>query len=363
MSDIVVALSGGVDSSVAAALLLGQGHAVRAVTLELWSEPGPSPGDCTDGPQKTVDRARAVADALDIPFEVVDVRELFYRTVVKNFIDEYAAARTPNPCVLCNRDVRFGFLLTWTRQQGAEYLATGHYARVRRAGGRYQLLRGLDSTKDQSYMLHALAQEQLRYALFPLGTLAKSEVRAKARELDLPAADVPESQDVCFVADGDYRRFLADCVPEVLNPGPIVDLSGNVLGKHAGLVNYTIGQRKGIGVPAPHPLYVLALDPERNALVVGTADEMGQWTCTVTPVHAISGEAPAGPFEAQAKIRYRHRATPVVATPLPEGRLHVRFYHQQRDITPGQYLVLYDGDVVIGGGPIDRTSIIGHEFT
>jgi len=352
MRRVVVAMSGGVDSSVAALLLVERGYEVTGAMLRLWAEPGAGQRYNSCCTPEAVVRARAVADQLGFPFLLLDARERFRRAVVEYFIAEYAASRTPNPCIPCNREIRFGFLLRWAVQQGADFLATGHYARVRRTHGRYQLLRGHDPTKDQSYVLHTLTQEQLAHVFFPLSDLSKEDVRAIARERELPVADQPESQDVCFLADGDYRRFVAQHAPETVRPGPILDTSGRLLGQHSGLVNYTIGQRKGIGVAASRPLYVLALDPERNALIVGPAEELGEETCAVARMHYISGQEPPGTFTAIAKIRYRHREVPVTATPLPEGRLHVRFARPQRDVTPGQYLVLYDGEVVLGGGVI-----------
>ncbi len=351
-SRVVAAMSGGVDSSVAAALLVEQGYEVTGVILRLWAEPAAGCRDNLCCTPEAVERARTVAAMLGIPFRELDFREAFYRAVVETFVAEYAAARTPNPCIPCNREIRFGLLMGWAREQGADFLATGHYARIRRAGNRYQLLRGRDRHKDQSYVLHILTQEQLAHTLFPLGDLTKEQVRALARERGLPVADQPESQDVCFLADGDYRRFVAEHAPEAARPGPILDTQGRVLGEHQGLIHYTIGQRKGIGVAAPYPLYVLALDPTRNALIVGRAEELGQSECVVARMHYISGEEPSGPFTATAQIRYRHKEAPVTATPISGGRLHVRFAYPQRDITPGQYLVLYDGEVVIGGGVI-----------
>lgn len=351
---VVVGMSGGVDSSVAAALLVERGADVIAVMLRLWVEPGAEGRDNLCCTAEAVDRARAVADHLGIPFHLVDAREQFRRAVVETFIAEYAAARTPNPCIPCNRDVRFPILLDSVERYGADRLATGHYARVREMEEGYQLLRGRDRRKDQSYVLHGLSQEHLSRVVFPLGELTKEAVRDLAAAGGLPSADQPESQDVCFVADGDYRRFLAEVAPEAARPGPILDQAGRVMGQHTGLVNYTIGQRKGIGVTAPHALYVLALDSERNALIVGPASALGREECTAGGMHYISGQVPPGSFEATAKIRYRHREVAVVATSLPGDRLHVRFARPQRDVTPGQYLVLYDGDVVIGGGPILR---------
>lgn len=349
---VVVALSGGVDSAVAAALLVEQGYEVSAVLLRLWAEARGGGGDnrcCTSEAQV---RARQIADLLRIPFQVLDVREPFRRAVVESFVAEYVAARTPNPCIVCNREVRFGILFRWARQQGADFLATGHYARVQQAPDGFRLLRGRDRNKDQSYVLHVLTQEHLAHVRFPLGEMTKQQVRRAARARGLPVAEQAESQDVCFLADGNYRRFLAQEAPRAIRPGPILDRSGRLLGQHQGLVNYTIGQRKGIGIAASGPLYVLALESEQNALIVGPAEELGQEECMVEHMHYVSGQEPSEPFEADAQIRYRHRQVRVTAIPLANRRLLVRFSQRQRDVTPGQYLVLYDGETVLGGGVI-----------
>jgi len=355
---VLAALSGGVDSSVAAALLVEQGYEVVGAMLRLWVEPGPPGPDATRAnlccTPEAVTRARRVADQLGIPFTLVNAEAPFKTQVVDYFVAEYAAGRTPNPCVPCNRTIRFGLLLNQALEAGMQALATGHYARVRRVeGGRQlQLLRGRDSQKDQSYFLHVLTQEQLAHTLFPLGELTKQEVRAIARQRNLPVAEQPESQDVCFLADGDYRRFLARQTPHLFQPGPIRDTSGRVLGQHQGLPAYTIGQRKGLGITAPEPLYVIAIEPAENALIVGPAEELGRDECLVEGMHYISGEVPTAAFRAEAQIRYRARAAAVTVTPLPHARAWVRFASPQRDITPGQFLVLYDGEVVLGGGVI-----------
>ena len=350
---VIIALSGGVDSSVAAALLVEQGYEVIGVMLRLWAECAPDGSRtnrcCTP---EAVARARHVANLLSIPFHLIDAAEIFKNRVVDYFIAEYGAGRTPNPCIPCNRYVRFPVLLRWAEELKAPFVATGHYARVRRVGDRYQLLRGLDPHKDQSYFLHALTQEQLAHVLFPLGELTKEEVRAIARRRGLPVAEQPESQDLCFLADGDYRSFLARHAPHLLRPGPIRDTAGRVLGQHRGLHAYTIGQRKGLGIAAAEPLYVIALEPEENALIVGTADELGQNECWVEGMHYIGGEAPAAPFRATAQIRYQARPVAVTVTPLPDGKAYVRFATPLRDITPGQFLVLYEDEVVLGGGVI-----------
>jgi tRNA-specific 2-thiouridylase len=352
-SRVLVALSGGVDSAIAAALLVEQGYEVVGAMLRLWAEPEP------DGAQsnrcctlEAVDQARRVTDRLDIPFYLINAEADFKEQVIDYLVAEYGAGRTPSPCVPCNRAVRFGFLLKRALALGVDLLATGHYARVRQIGGRYQLLRGRDSLKDQSYFLHALAQEQLAHVLLPLGELTKDEVRAIARDRQLPVAEQPESQDLCFVADGDYRRFLARSAPGLLQPGPIRDTSGRVLGQHQGLAAYTIGQRKGLGIAAAEPLYVLALVPEENALVVGTAEELGREECVVEGMHYIDGEIPTASFRATAQIRYRARPVDVTVTPMPGRRAQVHFASSQRDVTPGQFLVLYDGEIVLGGGAI-----------
>jgi tRNA-specific 2-thiouridylase len=352
-SRVVVALSGGVDSAVAAALLVEQGYEVVGVMLQLWAEGGPDDARtnacCTP---EAVCRARRVADQLDIPFYLIDAKVPFKAHVVDYLVGEYAAGRTPNPCIPCNRTIRFGLLLNRALALGAGFLATGHYARVRHVAGRYQLFRGRDPRKDQSYFLHVLNQEQLAHVLFPVGELAKDEVRAIARQRGLPVAEQPESQDICFLADGDYRRFLARQVPHLFRPGPIRDTSGRVVGQHRGLPAYTVGQRKGLGLTAAEPLYVLAMEPAENALVVGPAEELGQDECRVEAMHYVSGKAPTAVFDATAQIRYRARVAAVTVAPLPHGAAHVRFFSPQRDITPGQFLVLYDGDIVLGGGVI-----------
>lgn len=354
---VFVALSGGVDSAVAAALLVEQGYEVVAVMLKLWAGEG---ADSTPGANRcclpeAAERARRVADILDIPFYLINAEALFETEVVRYFISEYAAGRTPNPCVQCNRVIRFNFLLKQALAMRAAFLATGHYARIHQSEGHYQLLRGRDRRKDQSYFLHILTQEQLRHLLFPIGELTKEEVRVTARRLGLPVAEQPESQDLCFLTTDDYRDFLARRAPHLLQPGPIRDTAGNVLGQHRGLAGYTIGQRKGLGIAAPRPLYVLALDVEENALIVGTAEELGRDTCLLENVHYIDGKPRPAPFRAEAEIRYHGRVLEVTVTPLEGGRAQVHFASPQRDITPGQFLVLYDGDIVLGGGAICNT--------
>jgi tRNA-specific 2-thiouridylase len=360
---VVVAMSGGVDSSVAAALLVEQGYQVVGIMLRLWSEgETPSVGQVDNLSNARANRcctpedvtlARRVADQLGIPFYVVNVADSFKRLVVDDFITQYAAGRTPNPCLNCNRHVRFDVLLNKALGLGAEKLATGHYARLRQsADGRTELLRAVDKNKDQSYVLSVLNQDQLGRALFPLGELTKPRVREIAAKKGLLVAEKAESQDLCFVADGDYRGFLARNAPDALRAGPIRDTAGRVLGQHRGLPFYTIGQRKGIGIARPEALYVIALDADENAVIVGTANELGRDECTALRINYVSGEIPSAPFRATAKIRYKAREAACAITPLPRSAARVRFDEPQRDITPGQGIAFYDGQVVIGGGII-----------
>ncbi len=368
---VVVAMSGGVDSSVAAALLVEQGFDVIGVMLRLWSEdlalrlPSAAGAGLVERTPtnrccsvESICDARAVADKLGIPFYVIDAERPFKESVVDFFIREYAAGRTPNPCLACNRAIRFGFLLDYARSLGARFLATGHYARIGRdAGGRYQLRRGADRAKDQSYVLSVLGQADLAQALFPVGEYDKAQVRALAAERGLPTASRVESQDLCFLADGDYRRFLAEHVPEAVRPGPIMDRRGQQVGIHRGLPFYTIGQRSGLGIGASQPLYVLGLDIERNTLVVGTGADRGRCWLRTGHVNWIAGEPPAGCFEAAVQIRYR--ALPVAAevTSLPGACAEVRTEHPLRDIAPGQAAVFYRGEVCLGGGVIAESRL------
>ncbi len=362
---VVVAMSGGVDSSVAAALLVEQGYEVIGVMLRLWSEglsvSPPSRALLEETMQvgsnrccsvESIHDARAVADRLGIPFYVINAEQPFKENVVDPFIQEYVAGRTPNPCLACNRRVRFGFLLTYARSLGARYLATGHYARVRRgADGLYQLWRGADRSKDQSYVLSVLGQAELAQALFPVGEYTKPEVRALAAARGLPTASRVESQDLCFIADGDYRRFLAEHAAQAIRPGPILDRQGRRLGTHRGLPFYTIGQRSGLGIAAPQPLYVLALDTTRNAVIVGTAAELGQRWLRAAQVNWIAGRPPAGPLEAAVQVRYRAEAVP--ATILPGAdTFEVHLDEPLRAVTPGQAAVIYDGEICLGSGII-----------
>lgn len=366
---VVVAMSGGVDSSVAAALLVEQGYRVIGVMMRLWAEI--SRGEALSNKccsLESVTDARRVADALDIPFYLINVERPFKENVVDTFIQGYSDALTPNPCLACNRTIRLGFLFDYARTLGADYLATGHYARVRRVDAPqgalaawdgldyplYQLWRGVDASKDQSYVLHMASQRELAHLMFPLGELTKPQVRDLAAARGLTVATKRESQDLCFLADNDYRRFLSDWAPAAVQAGPIINQAGQVLGQHEGLAFYTIGQRKGLGIGAPEPLFVLRLDASRNAVIVGPAAALGQTELTASQVTWGVGHPPDAPLQVQARIRYKAHEVPALVTPLAANRVHVQFDHPLRDITPGQGVVFYDGDACLGGGVIDR---------
>lgn len=346
-------MSGGVDSSVAAALLKQQGYEVMGMMLRLWSEPGKEDSNRCCTPDAMA-QARRVAAKLDIPFYVVDAKEIFQKTIVQFFLDGYAHGETPNPCLMCNRHIRWEFLLQHALALGADYMATGHYARVRPAPqGRYQLLRAVDPAKDQSYVLHVMSQEKLARALFPVGDYPKTEIRRIAAEHGLPTASRADSQDLCFLAGDDYRNFIRRNAPQIARPGLIVTRAGALLGEHQGLPYYTIGQRKGLGIASAQPMYVLAKDSDSNTLIVGTLDELGQRELLANNINWTCGETPTGPFRAMVKIRYTAREAAAEVTPLDNGsRARVKFDAPQRDITPGQAAVFYDGESVTGGGVI-----------
>ena len=352
MTKVVVAMSGGVDSSVAAALLKEQGYDVIGMMLRLWSEPGKEDSNRCCTPDSMA-QARRVAAKLDIPFYVIDAKDVFHKTVVQYFLDGYARGETPNPCLICNRQIRWTFLLEHALAFGADYMATGHYVRRRRAeGGKIELLRAVDKSKDQSYVLHVLDQEKLSKALFPVGDYPKTEIRAIAEKQGLPTASRKDSQDLCFLAGEDYRNFLQRNAAEMLRPGEILTREGRSVGTHHGLANYTIGQRKGLGIASPIPLYVLGKDSVTNSLIVGTQEELGSRELTARDVNWVSEEAPQEPFSAEVKIRYTAKEAEALVTPIDGNQVTVRFEAPQRDITAGQAAVFFQGDLLIGGGII-----------
>jgi tRNA-uridine 2-sulfurtransferase len=349
MGTIGVAMSGGVDSAMAAALLCEQGHDVIGVTMRLGKEAEPATfASNLDG----IEEARQVCLALGIPFHVVDFQLAFKTAVVDYFVAAYSRATTPNPCVACNRYIKFGLLLDATRALGAEHLATGHYVRTELREGTYRLLKARDPKKDQSYVLYQLTQQELRRVVFPLGEYTKEQVRDMARERRLPVAGRAESQDACFITDNDYRRFVREHAPESVVPGPIFDTANREIGRHHGLPFYTIGQRSGLGIAAPEPLFVLELDPARNALIVGPADELGRGELWATDVSYVAGHPPGPDMEITAKIRYNARPAAAVLSATSGATARVRFATPLRDITPGQSVVFYRGDEVLGGGVI-----------
>ena len=353
---VVVAMSGGVDSSVTAALLKEQGYEVIGISLQLWDHTQ-SPEEATPGGCCSLDDlhdARRVAEQIGIPFYVYNAEEEFRRLVVDDFVDEYFAGRTPNPCARCNERVKFGLLLNRARELGAELLATGHYARiVRDEAGRYQLRTGLDSNKDQSYFLFTMSQDQLARTLFPVGGLTKPEVRELAEQFGLKTAAKSESQEVCFIPDDNYARFLEEERGAGLLSGNIVDTTGKILGRHQGIYRYTVGQRRGLGIAHAHPLHVLGVDPERREVIVGGKEELPRQGLMADAVNWIAPPE-AVPIETTCRIRYRHRPVACRVTPLPGGRAEVRFVTPEPGVTPGQAVVFYDGDTVLGGGWISE---------
>lgn len=358
-----VAMSGGVDSSVAAARLQRDGHPIIGFTMQLWNQRRRLGPDAEPAPSRCcslddVYDARRVAEELGFPFYVVNLEDWFDKSVVRPFVEDYLAGQTPIPCVSCNTKLKFARLVGLARQVGAQRVATGHYARVEynEATGRFILKKGRDRSKDQSYFLFEMTQNQLERAVFPLGHLTKAEVRKIAQELGLPTADKAESQEICFVPDGDYARFVeryarfelgrSDCG----QAGEITTTAGAVLGEHRGLHRYTIGQRRGIGVSSARPLYVVNIDVERNKLVVGGRSELLRNAFTAARVNWVSVPEPAVPLRAGVRVRYRSPESPATITPIENGEVRVEFDEPQPAITPGQASVFYAGDVLLGGG-------------
>ena len=348
---VCVAMSGGVDSAGAALLLQRLGYKVSGVTLRLHAYKD-RPGLC--GSADDIETARAVAARLGISHTVLDLSNLFQTAVMDRFVSEYVSGRTPNPCIDCNREIKFGALLDWALAHGADFIATGHYARVDydKSTGRWLLLRGQDPKKDQSYVLYQLTQRQLAHLLLPVGTYEKPALRALARAAGLDNADKADSQDICFVPDGDYVAFLRRYGGVKPVPGDFVDQAGHVLGRHKGLECYTTGQRKGLGVSADTPLYVLRKELDTGRVILGPNSDLFTRELTAERINWISIPELTAPMSVTAKTRYSQREASAVAEPLPGGRIHVVFEEPQRAITAGQAVVLYDGERVVGGGTI-----------
>jgi len=348
MMKVVVAMSGGVDSSVAAAILKEKGYEVIGITMQLQPSDHSGLDTATD--------AQKITRMLDIPHQVVDFRDIFARQVIDDFCREYGLGRTPNPCIRCNRYIKFGALLERARELGAGMVATGHYARIEKYNERYLLKKGTDRQKDQTYVLYRMTQEQLGHTLFPLGGLTKEEVRHTAEKLGLPVAGKSESQEICFIPDNDYPGFLKEYAGITPQSGPIINRQGKVLGQHRGIIYYTIGQRKGLGIASPEPLYVTAINPEENTITVGGKNEVYATGLITSDLNWISIKEPDRPINVKAKIRYLHREAEATVTPAGTGEAMVEFREPQMAITPGQAVVFYDGDIVVGGGTIDRVS-------
>lgn len=345
---IAVAMSGGVDSSVTAALLKKEGHIVIGITMLVVPE---------DEARGTIasETASQVAEALGIKHHVLDLRSIFADRIISKFCEQYSLGRTPNPCVQCNKYIKFGVLYEKARELGAEMMATGHYARIekRSTDGRLLLLKGIDRRRDQSYFLYDLTQEQLSHTFFPLGNLTKNSVKEIAAEMKLPVSN-SESREICFIPDNNYSRFLRKHSSSSTKPGVIKDINGNALGEHRGIINYTIGQRKRLGIAAKQPLYVVAIDSETNKVVVGEKKDIYSSVCIVANVNWIATSELTKAIQGRAKIRYLHPEAEAVLTPDSRGRVRIKFSEPQMAVTPGQSAVFYDGDVVLGGGIIEE---------
>lgn len=354
---VIIAMSGGVDSSVAAALLLEEGYEVIGVTMQLWATDLPygaevEGGCCSLG---AVEDARAVANKLGIPYYVLNMHAPFKEKVIDYFVEEYLQGRTPNPCIVCNQSLKFDNLLEKSLGLGGDYLATGHYVRreIHPESKRWSLKKGIDPGKDQSYVLYGMTQFQLEKTLFPLGGFTKTEIRQKALQLGLLVAEKPDSQEICFVPDQDYRRFIDEYRPGSLQPGNIIDMEGKILGEHQGITHYTIGQRKGLGIAAPEPLYVAEIRPDTHEVVVGGAETVFSNSLTATALNWVSIGEPQEELMVEAKIRYAAKPAAATIRSISRDRVEVKFVEPQRAITPGQAVVFYQNEWLLGGGIIE----------
>lgn len=355
METVVVGMSGGVDSSVAAYLLKRQGYRVIGVTMQIWQDEDvcsvEENGGCCG--LSAVDDARRVASALDIPYYVMNFKEEFRKHVIDYFADEYLHGRTPNPCIACNRYVKWEALFHRSLSIGADYIATGHYARVEKLENeRYALRRCAAGVKDQTYALYNLTQDQLKRTLMPAGDYSKEEIRSMAAEIGLLVADKPDSQDICFVPDGDYASFIKEYTGRKIPEGNFVTTDGRILGRHKGIIHYTVGQRKGLGLSLGYPAFVLEIRPETNEVVIGTHEESLTDTVRADRLNFMTVEKLDGPKRVFAKIRYNHKGAWCTVEPAGEDQIICHFEEPQRAVTPGQAVVLYDGDYVLGGGTI-----------
>jgi tRNA-specific 2-thiouridylase len=354
---VMVGMSGGVDSSVAAAILLEKGYDVIGATLQIWpdmdEELKRTEGGCCS--LSAVDDARRVANRLGIPYYVLNFKEVFNDSVIEYFKDEYLKGRTPNPCIACNRHVKFEAMLNKAVSMGIDYVATGHYAKIEYDEGkkRFLLKKSVTDRKDQTYALYNLTQDQLSRTLFPIGDYNKEDVRKIAREIGLTVATKPDSQEICFVDDNDYGRFIRENTDAEIKPGDFVDTKGNVLGKHKGIVYYTVGQRKGLGISFGKPVYVVGIDAKNNRVILGDETEVFSDTLIAGDLNFISIEKLEGEMRVKAKIRYSAKEADALIMPYDSGRVKVVFDQPQRAITPGQSVVFYDGDTVVGGGVIE----------
>ena len=354
----MLGMSGGVDSSVAAAILLEKGYDVIGVTMQIWPEIAEevklSEGGCCS--LSAVDDARRVADSLKIPYYVLNFKEVFEEKVINYFIDEYLKGKTPNPCIACNRHVKFESLLNKAVSMGIDYVATGHYAIIEydETRNRYLLKKSVTEAKDQTYALYNLTQEQLSRVLMPIGDYSKDIVRQKAAELGLYVASKPDSQEICFVDDNNYGRFIEENTDQKIVPGNFVDTKGNVLGRHKGLIYYTVGQRKGLGIAFGKPMYVVGLDIKNNNVVLGDDKEVFYDKLTAYDLNFISIDGLNEPMKVKAKIRYSAKEADAIIIPIENGKVRVEFEVPQRAITPGQSVVFYEDDIVVGGGIIEQ---------